>query len=113
MSFTGNSASSRDLAHVLHPYTNLKKFETTGPLMITSGQGIRVTDEQGKEYIEGMGGLWCTSLGYGEERLVEAAAKQMRKMPFYHQFAGRGNEPAAELAEKLVAMAPVKMARAF
>jgi 4-aminobutyrate---pyruvate transaminase len=113
MSFTGNSASSRDLAHVLHPYTNLKKFETTGPLMITSGKGIRITDEQGKEYIEAMGGLWCTSLGYGEERLVEAAARQMRKMPFYHQFAGRGNEPAAELAEKLVAMAPVKMARAF
>ncbi len=113
MSFTGNSASSRDLAHVLHPYTNLKKFETTGPLMIVSGQGIRVKDEQGKEYIEAMGGLWCTSLGYGEERLVEAAARQMRKMPFYHQFAGRGNEPAAELAEKLVAMAPVKMARAF
>ncbi|MEI9984636.1 MAG: aspartate aminotransferase family protein [Aliidongia sp.] len=113
MSFTGNSASSRDLAHVLHPYTNLKKFETTGPLMITSGSGIRVKDEQGKEYIEAMGGLWCTSLGYGEERLVEAAARQMRKMPFYHQFAGRGNEPAAELAEKLVGMAPVKMARAF
>jgi 4-aminobutyrate---pyruvate transaminase len=113
MSFTGNSASSRDLAHVLHPYTNLKKFETTGPLMITSGSGIRVKDEQGKEYIEAMGGLWCTSLGYGEERLVEAAARQMRKMPFYHQFAGRGNEPAAELAEKLIGMAPVKMARAF
>jgi 4-aminobutyrate--pyruvate transaminase len=113
MSFTGNSAASRDLAHVLHPYTNLKKFETTGPLIISSGRGIRVTDEQGKEYIEAMGGLWCTALGYDEDRLAEAAARQMRKMPVYHQFAGRGNEPAAELAEKLIAMAPVKMARVF
>jgi len=113
MSFTGNSAASRDLAHVLHPYTNLKKFESTGPLIMVSGQGIRVTDEQGKEYIEAMGGLWCTALGYSEERLVEAATRQMRKMPLYHQFAGRGNEPAAELAEKLIAMAPVKMARVF
>ena len=113
MSFTGNSAASRDLAHVLHPYTNLKKFETAGPLIISSGKGIRVTDEQGKEYIEAMGGLWCTALGYDEDRLAEAAARQMRKMPVYHQFAGRGNEPAAELAEKLIAMAPVKMARVF
>ena len=113
MSFTGNSAASRDLAHVLHPYTNLKKFETTGPLIISSGKGIRVTDEQGKEYIEAMGGLWCTALGYDEDRLAEAAVRQMRKMPVYHQFAGRGNEPAAELAEKLIAMAPVKMARVF
>jgi 4-aminobutyrate--pyruvate transaminase len=113
MTFTGNSASSRDLAHVLHPYTNLKKFETAGPVIMSSGRGIRVTDEQGKEYIEAMGGLWCTSLGYDEERLVEAAQRQMRKLPLYQLFAGRGNEPAAELAEKLIAMAPVRMARVF
>jgi 4-aminobutyrate--pyruvate transaminase len=113
MSFKGNSAASRDLAHVLHPYTNLKKFETAGPLIMTGSRGIRVTDEQGKEYIEAMGGLWCTSLGYDEERLVEAAARQMRKLPFYHLFAGRGTEPAALLAEKLIQMAPVAMARVF
>jgi 4-aminobutyrate--pyruvate transaminase len=113
MTFAGNSASSRDLAHVLHPYTNLKKFESTGPVIMTRGRGIRVTDEQGKEYIEAMGGLWCTSLGYDEERLIQAAERQMRKLPLYQLFAGRGNEPAAELAEKLIAMAPVKMARVF
>jgi 4-aminobutyrate--pyruvate transaminase len=113
MSFKGNSIASRDQAHVLHPYTNLKKFESAGPLMMTGSRGIRVTDEAGKEYIEAMGGLWCTALGYDEERLVEAAARQMRKLPFYHQFAGRGNEPAALLAEKLIGLAPVKMARVF
>ena len=54
-----------DIDAVLHPYTNLAKHSETGPLVITHGKGIYVYDEQGKEYIEGLAGLWCTSLGFG------------------------------------------------
>ena len=64
----GNSAASRDKAYYLHPYTNLKTHEDVGPLVIERGEGVHVYDESGKEYIEGMAGLWCTSLGFGEER---------------------------------------------
>ena len=99
-----NSPEARDIAHIIHPYTNLKKHEETGPMILESGQGVWVTDSNGKKYIEGLAGLWCTSLGYGEERLIEAAAKQMRTLPFTHIFAHKSHHPAIDLAEKLIDM---------
>ena len=108
-----NSAASRDIAYHLHPYTNLKKQESDGPLVITAGKGIHVFDESGKDYIEGMSGLWCTSLGFSEERLVEAATRQMRRLPFYHAFNQKAHDLAGALAEQLVEMMPVPMSKAF
>ncbi len=109
----GNSNASRDIASVLHPYTHLRKNANEGPLVITEGKGIYVKDDAGKEYIEGLAGLWCVSLGYGEERLVEAAAKQMRKLPYYHIFSQKSHDVVIELAERLLAMMPVKMSKVF
>ncbi len=100
-------------ATVLHPYTHLRKHESEGPLVITGGKGVYVQDEAGKSYIEGLAGLWCTSLGFGEERLVEAAAAQMRKLPYYHVFAHKSHDVGIELAERLLAMMPVKMSKVF
>ena len=110
---SGNSLASRDIASLVHPYTHLRQHLTNGPLVIVRGDGVRVYDEDGKEYIEGMSGLWCASLGFSEPRLAEAAARQMRRLPFYHVFAGKSHEPGIELAERLLAMAPVPMARVF
>lgn len=109
----GNSASSRDIAYVMHPYTNLERHKTVGPQVMAKGKGIWVYDEEGKGYIEAMAGLWCTSLGFAEERLVEAAARQMRDLPFYHVFAAKSHDPAINLAEKLIGMAPVPMSKVF
>ncbi|WP_207455287.1 aspartate aminotransferase family protein [Azospirillum sp. SYSU D00513] len=109
----GNSAASRDKAYFLHPYTNLDLHETQGPMIIDRGQGIRVYDDAGKEYIEGMASLWCASLGWGEERLVEAAARQMRKLATYHTFTHKSHEPGIDLAEALIRLAPVPMSKVF
>ena len=109
----GNSAASRDIANHLHPYTHLKKHETEGPLVITEGKGIHVYDENGKEYIEGLAGLWCTALGFGEERLVDAATRQLKRLPYYHIFNHKSHDVAAELAERLIALMPVKMSKVF
>ena len=108
-----NSAALRDIAYHLHPYTNLKRHESEGSLIITEGKGVRVFDESGKEYIEGMAGLWCTALGFGEERLVAAATRQLRRLPFYHGFNSKAHDLAGALAERLVAMMPVKMSKVF
>ena len=62
-----NSPAARDKAYLVHPMTNLKKHLEIGPTIISHGNGVRIFDDSGKEYIEGMAGLWCTSLGYGEE----------------------------------------------
>ncbi len=103
---TKNSRRDNDIAHVLHPYTNLTAHETKGPLIINSGQGVWVKDDEGKEYIEGMAGLWCTALGYSEERLIDAAVKQMRELPYSHLFAHKSHGPAIDLATKLIENAP-------
>jgi 4-aminobutyrate---pyruvate transaminase len=108
-----NSAQSRDIAYHLHPYTNLQKHESDGSLIITGGKGIRIFDETGKEYIEAMAGLWCTSLGFGEERLIEAATRQLRRLPYYHAFNSKAHDLAGALAERLIAMMPVPMSKAF
>ena len=102
-----------DVANLLHPYTNLPVHHQTGPLVVTRGQGVFVYDEQGRDYIEGLAGLWCTSLGWGEERLVEAAARQMRELPFYHLFGSKSHPAAIQLAERLASLAPITDGRVF
>ncbi|HUC16630.1 MAG TPA: aspartate aminotransferase family protein [Acetobacteraceae bacterium] len=108
-----NSAAARDIANAIHPYTDLKAHLETGPLVITRGKGVRVWDESGKEYIESVAGLWCASLGFDNERLVEAAARQMRKLPFYHGFTAKSHEPLIDLSEMLIERAPVPMSKVF
>ncbi|WP_342643879.1 aspartate aminotransferase family protein [Rhodoligotrophos ferricapiens] len=108
-----NSIRARDIAHVLHPYTNAQVHQKEGPLVITRGEGIYVFDDDGNRYIEALAGLFCASLGFSEERLVEAAARQMRTLPFYHTFGHKSNEPVVELAERLLALAPVPMSKVF
>ena len=103
----------RDVETLIHPYTQLASFRETGPLIIERGEGIYVFDTEGKPYIEGMAGLWCTSLGYSNGELVEAAREQMAKMPFTHLFSGRSHDPAIELAEKLKEIAPSPMSKVF
>jgi 4-aminobutyrate---pyruvate transaminase len=103
----------RDIETVIHPYTNLATFRDVGPFVVERARGVYVYDTEGKDYIEGMAGLWCTALGYGNEELVEAAAAQMRKLSFAHLFTGRSHDPAIELAEKLKEIAPVPVSKVF
>jgi 4-aminobutyrate--pyruvate transaminase len=104
---------TRDVETLIHPYTNLATFRETGPMIFERGQGVRLYDVDGKDYIEGMAGLWCTALGYGNGELVDAAAAQMAKLPFTHLFTGKSHDPAIELAEKLKEMAPVPISKVF
>jgi 4-aminobutyrate---pyruvate transaminase len=108
-----SNLQTRAVETLLHPYTNQATIRETGPLVLERGKGVYVYDTDGKAYIEGMAGLWCTALGYGNEELVEAAAAQMRKLPFSHLFTGKSHDPAIELAEKLKEMAPVPISKVF
>jgi 4-aminobutyrate---pyruvate transaminase len=108
-----SNLAARDVETLVHPYINLASFRESGPLIIERARGIYVYDTDGKAYIEGMAGLWCTALGYGNEELVEVAAEQMRKLSFAHLFTGRSHDPAIELAEKLKEIAPVPTSKVF
>ncbi len=96
----------RDIETVIHPYTNLARHRETGPLILNEGRGIHLYDDKGKRYIEGLAGLWCTSLGYGNEELVEAAAQSMRKLSYTSIFSGKSHDAAIELSEKLKEISP-------
>lgn len=111
--FPPGSLQAKDLEYVLHPSTNLAEHQRQGPIVHARAEGVYIWDDQGNQYLEGMSGLWCTALGYGEEELVSVATEQMRKLSYSPLFAGRTNEPSVLLAEKLCSMVPMENARAF
>ena len=113
MSNIAQVTSDVDRKYVLHPYTNLSGHEDLGPFTIVGGEGIYVDDNQGNRLIEAMSGLWCTGLGFSETRLVDAAIAQFRKLPYSHLFSHRSTEPAIELSERLVQIAPEGISRAY
>ena len=108
-----NSAEARDFSYHMHSYTNARKHEETGPLVIEKGDGVYVEDASGKRYIEAMAGLWSVAVGFSEQRLVDAATRQMKQLPFYHNFTHKSHAPVIDLAEKLVSIAPVPMSKVF
>tara|TARA_B100000315_G_scaffold260860_1_gene326479 strand:+ start:5455 stop:6837 length:1383 start_codon:yes stop_codon:yes gene_type:complete len=113
MANLSNSLANRDIENFLHPYTNLAVHQETGPLVINKGDGVYVYDEAGNKYIEGLAGLWCTSLGFDNKRLVEAATKAMEQLPFYHSFGSKSHPTAIDLAERLIEIAPAPMSKVF
>ena len=104
MTRTHDDNVRQDIKNLIHPYTPLNTFGATGPMVIKKGDGVYVEDDQGNRYLEGMAGLWCTALGFSEKRLVDAAIRQMKDLPYYQIFAGRSNEPSIELSDRLLAM---------
>ena len=89
------------LGHYIAANADLVRLRETGSLTICRGDGVRVYDSQGREYIEALSGLGCVSLGFSEQRLIAAAEKQMRQLPYYHSFAGRTPAIAMELIPRI------------
>jgi len=98
------------MSHIIYPTTN---FKATEQLTIERGEGVYVYDNRGNRYLEGMAGLWCTALGYGNEEVIETAAEQMRKLTFSHMFGGKTHQPGIDLADKLSALLPMDNAAVF
>ena len=108
-----NSLEFKSLDYQLQPYTNPELIREKGPQVFRSGSGVQVEDIDGNSYIEGMSGLWCASLGFNENELVEAAISQMRKLPYYHSFTGKTCESTINLSEKLIEIAPNNLKKIF
>ena len=98
------------MTSVIYPITNLKHVEE---LNIVRGEGIYVFDKKGKKYLEGLAGLWCASLGYGNEELIEALTTQLRTLSYSHMFGGRTHQVVIDLAEKLTGMTPIENGKVF
>ena len=83
-----------DRAHFVHPFTHFDSFKKDGSLVITGAKGAHITDSRGKRYLDGIGGLWCMSIGFGEEEMAEAVADQIRRLSFYSAFVDTTNPPS-------------------
>lgn len=108
-----SDAALKDQRSQFHPFTSITDLKNEGPTVMASGSGIRVRDVHGKEYLDGMAGLWCVNLGYGRKEIADAIAEQSQKLSFFHTFNGMSTDVVAECAEELLKRAPVPMSRVF
>ena len=107
------SLEEMDRQSFLHPYTPLKDHLETGPIVVSSANGVKITDSKGKEYIDSMAGLWCVNIGWGREEVVDAIAKQASQLAYYHSFASMANEASIRLADRILRLVPENMSKVF
>lgn len=100
-------------AHHLHPFSHSNALAAKGPRVITSANGVWLKDSDGEEIIDGMAGLWCVNIGYGRDELADAAARQMKELPYYNTFFQTTHVPALMLAKKLAELAPGDLNHVF
>ncbi len=107
------SWQAADAAHFLHPFTDFQSLAKKGSRIITRADGIYLWDSDGHKILDAMSGLWCVNVGYGQQALVDAAAAQMRELPFYNAFFQTATPPAIELAELLSQVTPPQFKHVF
>ena len=105
--------AERDLDAVFHPMSQLSVLNQQGPMMVVRGEGIHVWDDQGKQYIDGLAGLWCASLGYANEEIAQVAYDQIKTLSYGHLFLDKSHTMAMELAEKLKKLVPGNFSKVF
>ena len=103
---TNQNLWEMDRRHSLHPWTNFGPFEKDGALVIARGQGCHLWDAEGRQYLDAVGGLWCTNIGLGRREMAEAIAAQAERLAFSNTFVDMTNEPTALLAAKIAELAP-------
>tara|TARA_B100001248_G_scaffold182585_1_gene139039 strand:- start:1034 stop:2398 length:1365 start_codon:yes stop_codon:yes gene_type:complete len=97
----------------IHPFTDLHLTSDSSPLVIEKGEGIYLFDSSGAKYLDAMSSLWCTTLGYSQQRLTEAAHRQLSILPFSHAFRGRSTPSLNQLAQKLIDLSPAQLTNVF
>lgn len=102
-----------DKNHFIHPYTDFATFKDQGSHVISEALGNYVVDAQGKQYLDGIAGLWCVNIGHGRTEMADVIAEQSRKMGYYNPFGHCTNEPASMLAAKLAELAPGDLNHVF
>jgi putrescine aminotransferase len=102
-----------DAAHHLHPFSHGHALNAKGARVITRAKGVTLTDSDGNEYLDGMAGLWCVNIGYGREELAEAAARQMKELPYYNTFFQTTHAPVIALAERIANLTPYDLNHIF
>ncbi|SDX41564.1 L-2,4-diaminobutyrate transaminase [Albimonas donghaensis] len=112
---TNDRLAAWDRENFLHPSTAAGAHARgEGPQrIVTGGEGVYITDREGKRSLDGFAGLYCVNVGYGRMEVADAIAEQARKLAYYHAYAGHGSEPAIELAQMVLERAPDHMSKVY
>ncbi|MDH3532152.1 MAG: aspartate aminotransferase family protein [Gammaproteobacteria bacterium] len=102
-----------DKEHHLHPFTDHKQLHARKSRIITRAEGVYIYDADGNKILDGMSGLWCVNAGYGRDEIVDAAAAQMRELPYYNNFFQCAHPPSIELATMLQEVSQPQFKRVF
>ncbi len=102
-SLSASDLVKHDQDHLIHSLHH--PMDNAEPLIFVKGRGAVITDVQGREYLDGLAGLWNTNVGHGRAELAQAAAAQMRELAYFSAYAGSSNIPAITLADRLVSLA--------
>jgi len=98
-----------DRAHLVHPHAEIGG--SAEPVVLVRGKGALLWDSNGKEYVDGICGLWQCAVGHGRSELTRAAAAQMDQLEFYASFWDFSNEPAIRLGVRLAELAGEGLSR--
>ena len=115
---SGNSHSSNhwqqlDQRHYLHPFSDFKALGLQGSRIISRAEGVYIYDNEGRQILDGMSGLWCCSLGYGQHSIAAAVYEQLQELPYYNSFFQCAHPPVIELSRRLAELAPSHMNNVF
>jgi L-2,4-diaminobutyrate transaminase len=104
-----------DRAYVFHPSTHLKNHaQGAAPCRIVrGGEGVHVTDRDGRRSLDAFAGLYCVNVGYGRKEIADAVYRQMQELAYYHAYVGHSSEPTIELSRRIVELAPAGMRRVY
>ncbi|MGH6889933.1 MAG: aminotransferase [Rhizomicrobium sp.] len=95
-----------DAAHHIHPFSDAAALVREGTRVITRADGIYLWDSEGNRIIDGMAGLWCVQVGYGNRELADAGYEALKTLPYYNHFFKTTNPWTVELAAKLARLLP-------
>jgi adenosylmethionine-8-amino-7-oxononanoate aminotransferase len=112
MTASKSALLARDLAHLVHPLHNRQLHGAAGHVWVKA-DGVMLTDADGREYIDGLSGLWNVVAGHGRRELAAAAARQIETLAYCSGYAGSSNVPAIELAERLASIGYPAITRFF
>ena len=110
---TLNALVEYDRRHLIHPVSAYRAHERRGATILTGGKGMYLEDGEGNRLLDAFAGLWCVNIGYGQDSVVEAAAEQMRRLPYATGYFSFASEPAILLAERLASLSPGDLDRVY
>ena len=104
---TGTKAwQAADARHHIHPFTDAAALAARGARVIVRAEGVWIEDSEGRRILDGMAGLWCVNVGYGNRELAAAGYQALSELPYYNAFFQTTNPYAAELSAKLAEITP-------